>query len=477
MKYNFDLIVIGAGSAGLGAALAAAKVGLKVLQIVKTDHQIGGDCLNEGCVPSKALIYVAKQIHQAKAAKRFGLEVSGEINIDMVTAYIREAQQKIRVHENVEWLKKQGVTVVLGEAAFQSKNAVMVNDTVFTSKFLVIATGSRPEKLKVPGVELVQYFDNESVFHLKNLPKKFLVIGAGPVGIEMGQALHRLGSEVTFVQKGDRILPHDDPAITSVLMERLKAEGVKFILNAKVDHFISIKEALLKMDDGTNLSVEMDAIFVAIGRNIKPENLKPEKAGIALKDGKIKSDQYLRTTNKSVFVAGDAAGSLLFSHAAEQHVRLLMNNFFSPLKQKLDNDKMSWVTFSDPQVASFGLNEKQLSDRKIAYEQLEMDFKNDDRAATDDYQYGKMVLLISKNSLIGKKIILGGSMVAPSAGEMVQELILANYAELNVTEILNKIYPYPVASRVNQQILSEYFENQLTPWMKKGARFMYGKFV
>lgn len=476
-KPEYDLIVIGAGSAGLGASLVSAKFGLKVLQVVKSDHDIGGECLNDGCVPSKALIHISRIVYQARETGIFGLQASGNIDIERVTSYIKESQSFIRKHENAQWLEEQGVNVVLGTASFYSKNSIEVNGAVYTGKYIIIATGSSPAPLDVPGAEMVTCLNNESFFKINDLPKRLLVVGAGPIGVELGQAMHRLGSEVTFIQRGNTILPHDDVAISHVLKERLEKEGIEFKMNSLIDHFSDGRTAVIKSADGNMSSISFDAILVAIGRKIDLTTLSLEKAGIDIINKKIKTDSYLRTTNRKVFVAGDAAGSLLFSHAAEQHVRLIMNNLFSPFRKKLNNDHMSWVTFTDPEIGSFGLNEKKLIERNIRFKRLELEFGDDDRAITDSYQYGKLVLFITKGSLVKKKVILGGSMAAPNAGEMIQELILANYVKLNISRILNKVYPYPVSSRVNQKILSEYYAGNLTASLKKILRFLFGKFI
>jgi pyruvate/2-oxoglutarate dehydrogenase complex dihydrolipoamide dehydrogenase (E3) component len=201
--------------------------------------------------------------------------------------------------------------------------------------------------------------------------------------------------------------------------------------------------------------------------------LKLQTAGIEIRSGKIVINPYLQTTNKRVYTCGDVAGSFMFSHAAEQHARLLLNNFFSPFKKKLNNDYMSWVTFTDPEVASFGLNEKMLLIRKIPFEKLSLNFACDDRAVIDSYPYGRLVLFIRKGGALKRKKILGGSMTAPHAGELVQELILANKTGISINAIFNKIYPYPVASRVNQMIIANYREKQLTNLVKGLLRRLF----
>ena len=457
-KKNFDIIIIGAGSGGLTLGLFMSKAGFKVMMVSKSDKDIGGDCLNDGCVPSKALIHVSKIAHNARLASQFGLEVTGKVDIEKAINYVYQRQNIIREHENAQWLRNQGIELALGEAHFTNKNEIEVNGLKFFSKKIVIATGSQPKKLKVPGVEKVKYFDNESLFHISELPGKILIAGGGPVGIEMAQALNRLGSEITVVQKEIRMLPHDDKELTGILLEQLKKEGVQFIFNTEVDHFISEREALLKSKEGKEEIIQFDAVFVAIGRRLDLKPLQLQNAGIKTHDDKIVRNKYLQTTNKNVFVCGDVAGDLQFSHTAEFHARILLNNFFSPFNKKLNDDHISWVTFTDPELATFGLNENQLNQRSIAYKKLEQNFQEDDRAVVDNYQYAKMILYISKGGWFNKEKILGGTMIAPHAGEIIQELILANTSKLSLNSLFNKIYPYPVASRINQQIIANHKE-------------------
>lgn len=472
-KEKYDLIVIGCGSGGLSLGLFMGMAGFKVLMVSKTDHSIGGDCLNDGCVPSKAFIHVAKIAHHAKEAAKFGLELNGSIDIKKAIDYVYQRQAMIREHENADWLRKQGVDVALGEAHFAGRDEIEVAGKKYQGKKIVIATGSQPKKLLIPGVEKVKYFDNESIFHLAELPENLLVIGGGPIGIEIAQALNRLGSKVTIVHTGNMILPHDDVAVTEILLAQLKKEGIEFHFNATADHFISANEVSVKLKDGSSINISFDAVFVGIGRVLHVDALQPKQAGIEVKEGKIFIDRYLRTTNKNIFVCGDVAGDLQFSHTAESNARLLLNNFFSPLKKKLNNDHISWVTFTDPEVATFGLSEKQLKERNIPYEKLVQDFKNDDRAVTDNYQYAKSVLFISKKVLLKKQRILGGSMVAPGAGELIQELILANTAKLSINTIFNKIYPYPTASRINQHTIVQYKSKGLTDNIKSLLKPLY----
>ncbi|HEX9509482.1 MAG TPA: NAD(P)/FAD-dependent oxidoreductase [Puia sp.] len=470
---DYDIIVIGAGSGGLAVSLFMAKVGLKTLLIDKSDEHIGGDCLNYGCVPSKALIHVSRILHKVKKAEVFGYEITGKPDIKKATAYVLAKQDIIRKHENAAFLRSEGLDVVLGLASFYGVNSVQVDGKVYFGRKIVLATGSRPASLKVPGIELVEQFNNESIFQIDHLPERMLIVGGGPIGVEMGQALNRLGSKVTIVHRGDSILPRDEKGVAAILLEKLKEEGIEVHLQAVVKEFSNSREALIAKKSGSDVRIVFDAVFVAIGRSFNLEELQLGKAGIRTEDNKIKVNHYLQTTNKRVYTCGDISGSLMLSHAAEQHARLLLNNFFSPLKKKLNNSHMSWVTFTDPEVVSFGMSESELRNRNIGFKKLEMNMNEDDRAIVDDYQFGKLVLYISKGGIIKKEKILGGSMVTPHAGEMAQELILANMKGLSINDIFNKIYPYPVESRINQAIIVKYKESQLTGNLKKLLRWLY----
>jgi len=471
MKY--DIIVIGAGSGGLSVSLFMSKVGLKTLLIERSGEHIGGDCLNDGCVPSKALIHVSRLTHKAKKAELFGYTVSGNPDFNKAIEYVLSKQAIIRGHENADYLRKEGLDVVLGTARFTSYSTIMAGEKIYTAKKIVLATGSRPAALHVPGIEKVRQFNNENIFSFNDMPARMLVVGGGPIGIEIGQALKRLGIQVTIIHQGGNILPHEAIEMSTVLMEELKAEGINFYLNAEVKEFTSASEAIIQQEGVSDFTQSFDAIFVAVGREIALKDLGLEKAGIQTKDDKIVVNQYLQTTNKQVYTCGDASGSLMFSHAAEQQARLLINNFFSPFKKKLNNDHMSWVTFTDPELATFGLSEATLMKRNISFKKLELNFEDDDRAVVDSYQYGKLLLYITKGGLLKKEKIIGGSMIAPNAGELIQELILAMVKGLGINDIFNKIYPYPVASRVNQMIIVKHKEKQLTGALKKLLKFLY----
>ncbi|MBI2120226.1 MAG: NAD(P)/FAD-dependent oxidoreductase, partial [Parcubacteria group bacterium] len=418
---------------------------------------------------SKALIHVARTVHEAREAGKFGVRAEGAVDWKKVREYIKEKQDIIRKHENAEWFKSKGMTVVLGKAEFISRNSVTVDGVEYSAKKIVIATGSRPRILTGQGIEKVRHvLNNENIFGMDELPKKLLVIGAGPIGMEIAQSLRFLGSEVIVSERSNAILGKEDPGISGVVLEEMKKQGIVFRFNSVLKEFISANEAVFMDASGNEETISFDAVFVGIGRALNAEGLGLEKAGVETKDGRIISDEYLRTTNKNVLLCGDVAGGFQFTHAAEMHAGVILNNFFSPFKKKFTADHISWVTYTTPEVASFGLWEAELKKRGTQYSVLESDFSEDDRAITDDYQYAKAKIFISPK---GK--ILGGTMAAPNAGELIQELILANFAGLSIKHIFNKTYPYPTATRINKRLASAHFAAKLTEFNKKLLRWLY----
>ncbi|AUD05440.1 mercuric reductase [Spirosoma horti] len=471
---RYDLLVIGTGSGGLSIGLTMHELGFRVLFIEKDAQNIGGECLNTGCVPSKALIHVSRLIHQAKTAQEFGLTTTGKLDFERVKQYIQERIALIRKHENADFFRKQGVDVVIGTARFTGKDRVEAAGETFTARRIVIATGSQPVQLQVPGVEQVVLHDNQTIFSMDTLPNRLLVVGGGPVAIELGQAFHRLGSQVTVVQSGEQILDNESPEVSTLLLDRLTSEGIDVRLQTKLIAFESATSAILEDTAGLKSQLAFDAVLVAIGRQVNVDALQPEAASIETESGKLKLNDYLQTTNSRVYAIGDVTGQLYFSHTPEMQAPILINNFLSPFKQKVSYTHFSWVTFTDPEVATFGLSEVQLTQKGIAYEKIVYDFAEDDRAVIDNYDYGKQWLYLAKgNKLFGKRKVLGGSIVAPQAGEMIQDLILANTFGLGAGAIQKKIYPYPVASRVSKSALLEQLKGNIPTWAKAILRWLY----
>jgi len=467
MKNKFDIIIIGAGAGGLNIAGFMNSAGFNVLLIDKTDKNIGGDCLNFGCVPSKALIHSARSIYQAKQITDFGLEINGQVNFSKIKQYIKDKQDAIRVHENADYFSKKGMTVVFGEASFVSKDEVAVKGVIYSAKKIILATGLSPRKLDLPGIDKVKVYNNENIFDIEKLPSELLIIGGGPIGIEIAQAFNYLGSRVSIVQNTDLFLNKEDKDISSILLKQLKKEGINFYCNYKTESFFSEKEIVVTNKDGQKEKVGFDTLFVAIGREAKLDSLNLENAGIEMDGHRIKVDKYLRTTNKNILLVGDIAGNYQFTHAAELHSSIILNNFFSPFKKSFSFGEMPWVTYTYPEIATFGFGEDYLKTNNLKYEVLSNDFSHNDRAIVDNYPPSLVKLFVHKGKLFG------GTMIAPNAGELIQELILVTQQKLNLKKLFNKTYPYPTATRINRETISTYFSSKLTAGNKKILRRLF----
>ena len=489
---HYDLITVGGGSGGLGAAGIARTFGLRTLLIEAKARNIGGDCLNYGCVPSKALIHVSRLAHAARQAARFGLSVSGEASFAKALRHVHEAQARIREHENAEWLAAQEhQDVVIGWAKFVDAHTLEVDGRRYTADKIVLATGSRPRMLDVPGVEaLTSLHTNHTFFEQERpLPQRLLIVGGGAIACELGQAMQRLGSQVTLVNRGERLLERELKEYSARLQQVLEAEGIVCYHETEILRFEGERVAFTSTSSQRLRSrqvdpaaktrqgerrIEFDEVLVAIGRDAAPLNMNLEAAGIRTdQHGVMLVDEYYRTTNPRVWVVGDAMGREKLSHGAEKHNRDLIYNFLSPIKRAHDLAQFSWVTFTSPEVATFGLSAKQLTERGVAFETIEQPFTDDDRAIAEGYADQAHLTLYVKPQRFGGAKLLGGTMIAPHAGELIQELVLAVQEGLSLNALFNKIYAYPVATRINQKAAFTYRQGGLSAWLKGVIRWWW----
>jgi pyruvate/2-oxoglutarate dehydrogenase complex dihydrolipoamide dehydrogenase (E3) component len=456
---DYDLTILGGGSGGLTAARIASSLGARVLLVDK--ERLGGDCLYTGCVPSKSLIHVAQVIHQTRTAARLGLTSGGvDINMEQVAASIQSVIQ--RVHE-AEHVYTDDVTVKFGAVSFQSPTNLMLNTEKITSRATIIATGSHPAPSRIEGLAEIGYLTNEDVFQLTNLPASLLIVGGGPVGVELGQALTRLGVQVTLVQGPERILLRDDPDVSEAITRVLQSEGVTVVTKARVlraEQRGSKKHVIVQKGEQL-VEFAADEILLAAGRQPNVDGLKLDAVGIAYTAQGIKVNDYLQTSRANIFALGDVIGGYLFTHVAAYQAGVAVRNAFLPVgKKKVDYRVLPWCTFTDPEAARVGLTYADAQQRYKQVRVITFPWADIDRAQTEHATTGFIKLVLAGK----KEEIVGAHMVGAHAGELLGEIALAMQHHLSVSDILAAIHPYPTLHTGLQQAV---FEAYLS---SKGAR-------
>lgn len=463
----YDLTIIGGGSAGLVVAVAGAKLGKKTALVEK--HRIGGDCLWTGCVPSKALLKAAKVAKYIDNAEKYGVETSkGTPQWTNVMDYVRSTQKVIEVaHDNPERFREMGVDVIFGNGHFETRDTFVVEDAetgetrTLKSKKFVISTGSRPLAPSIHGLESCDYLDSENVWDLEELPERLLVVGAGPIGIELGQAFRRLGSEVTIVQRSERILTKEDEDVSVQMLQYLRAEGIEIHLRTNIDKIEKLNDGIkVKFSDlqtQTNRDQEQmfDNILVAAGRAPNIEGLELDKIGVQIgKNGVVVNDQ-LQTHVKHIYAAGDVIGHFLFTHVAAFQAQLLVRNFLLPFSKKINYSVVPWTTFCDPEIARCGLTESEAREKYGDVDVFTLDQKDVDRAVAEGETQGFTKVIATKWS--GK--ILGVHIIGANAGEVIHEYILAMQERIPIRKLGGMIHVYPTYStsvlRIAAKWLSE----------------------
>ena len=447
---NYDLTILGGGSGGLTAARVAASLGARVLLIDK--ERLGGDCLYTGCVPSKSLIHAAKVVHQTRTAATVGLSsTQGDIDMAQVAAYIQGVIS--RVHD-AEQVYTDGVTVKFGTATFQSPTALRLDGEQITSRATIIATGSQPARPAIEGIEGVTYLTNESVFQLTHLPASLLIIGGGPIGIELGQALVRLGVQVTIVQGPEQILPKEEADVSDAIAHVLQSEGVKLMTQArvlKVEQKGQKKYSIVKQGE-KQFSFESDEVLVAAGRQPRVADLKLEAAGVDYSVQGIKVDGYLRTSTPNIFAIGDVIGGYLFTHVAAYQASIAVRNALLPFaKKKVDYRVLPWCTFTDPEAARIGLTYAQAQKELRQVRVVTFPWADIDRAQTENATTGFIKLILAGK----KEEIVGAHIVGAQAGELLGEIAVAMQQHLTISKMVNIIHPYPTLHTGLQQAIFE----------------------
>ncbi|MCH2341847.1 FAD-dependent oxidoreductase [Pseudomonas sp. NPDC047963] len=454
--FDRNLVVIGAGSGGLVSAYIAAAVKAKVTLIEK--HKMGGDCLNTGCVPSKALIRSARLARDMKKAEQLGFKpIDAEVDFAAVMARIQRVISTVEPHDSVERYTGLGVEVIEGEARITSPWTVEVNGQRITTRAIVIATGAGPTVPSIPGIEQVAPLTSDTVWALREQPKRLLVLGGGPIGCELAQAFQRLGCQVTLVQRNERLLPREDADASAAVLAGLRADGVDVRLGHNAERFMEGQRQLVcrSLDNDGEVVIEFDQVLLALGRtaNIKGFGVEELRLDVR-KNGTLASDDYLATRFPNIYAVGDVTGPFQFTHVSSHQAWYgAVNGLFGGFKRfKVDYRVIPWATFTDPEVAHVGLNEQEAQAQGVAYEVTRFGMEELDRAIADEATHGYIKVL----TVPGKDQILGATIVGEHAGDLITEYVSAMKHGLGLNKILGTIHIYPTLAEANKSVAGEW---------------------
>ena len=449
-KFNYNLAVIGAGSAGLVSSYIAAAVRAKVVLIEK--NKMGGDCLNTGCVPSKALIRSAKILTYAKRASEFGFS-KADLQFDFadVMARVHQIIKKVEPHDSIERYTQLGVDCIRGEALITSPYTITVNDRVITTRSIIIATGARPFIPPIPGLDKIGCLTSDNIWNLEKLPKRLMVLGGGPIGCEMTQTFARLGSEVMQVEMAPRIMGREDVEISEMVKSKFEQEGIQVLTGHRAKAVVTEdgRKILVCDHNGKEIRLEFDEILVAVGRAANAKGFGLEKLGVRLnKNGTVETNEILQTNFPNIFCAGDVAGPYQFTHtASHQAWYASVNALFGKFKTfRADYRVIPWATYTDPEVARVGLNELEAQEKGIEYEVTCFGIDDLDRAICDSEDHGVVKILTKPKS----DKILGVTIVGTHASDIIAEYILAMKHGIGLNKILGTIHIYPTLAEANK---------------------------
>jgi pyruvate/2-oxoglutarate dehydrogenase complex dihydrolipoamide dehydrogenase (E3) component len=471
--YDFDIGILGGGSAGLTVAAGSAQLGAKTL-LVEKESVLGGDCLHFGCVPSKTLIKTAHVYHLMKDTHRFGLPPVPVPPVDFrdVTRRIQSVIDVIQQHDSEERFCELGVQVIFGQAEFTDEHSVRLNGRTYSAKNWVLATGSSPSIPPVPGLDRTPYITNREIFSLERLPESLIILGAGPIAIEMAQAFCRLGSKVSVLQRSGQILSREDKDMAEGVMNSLISEGVYFYLNSSVMSVRDLgmeREIVLKNEHGNTISLRGETILVAMGRDANVGGLALEQIGVDCDKKGVKLDQRLRTNHKHIYAAGDVTGAYQFTHAAGYEGGIVISNAIFHLPRKADYTFMPWCTYTHPELAGVGMTEKAAKAAGVRYSVWTEEFKNNDRSLAEGADMGKIKMILNE-----EEKPIGIQILGPHAGELLGEWIAIMNGKVKLSTLAGAVHPYPTLGEINKKIAAAFFSTKLfSERVKKGLRFFF----
>jgi pyruvate/2-oxoglutarate dehydrogenase complex dihydrolipoamide dehydrogenase (E3) component len=465
---KYDLVVVGGGTAGLVSAIGAGVLGGRVALVERA--LMGGDCLNHGCVPSKALIAASRSARAARTAARFGVRIeSVGIDFAAVMDRMRAARADVAPHDAVSRVESFGVQVFLGAARFVGRDTIAVDEARLRFRRAIVATGSRPFLPPIPGLAEAGFLTNETVFASTERPRHLLVLGGGPIGCELGQAFRRLGSEVTIVQRRARLLAREDDDVSELLRGALEGEGVRVVLGATVERVErGGGTTAIRLADGA--VIEGDALLVATGRSPNVEDLGLDVAGVRADRDGIVVDRRLRTTNRRIFAAGDVASAYKFTHAADALARVALENALFFGRKRSSALVVPRCTYTEPEVAHVGIGSAEAR-RRHGVATLTLALDDVDRAITDDDTRG-----FARIHVDDRGRILGATLVGRDAGEMLGAVVLAMNENLRLADVGRAIVPYPTRSEVWKRLADEHARTRLTPRLRRWIQRFLGVF-
>jgi pyruvate/2-oxoglutarate dehydrogenase complex dihydrolipoamide dehydrogenase (E3) component len=472
-SYDYDMAIIGGGAAGLTVTAGAAQLGARTLLIEK-EPALGGDCLHFGCVPSKTLIKTAHVYHQVKQTSQFGLPAAsiGPVDFQNIAARIQDVIGKIQVHDSVERFCKLGAKIKFGSPEFLDEHSIKINGSTISAKHWLIATGSSPAPPRIAVLNTIDYITNREIFSLDALPKSMIVLGAGPIAMEMAQAFCRLGTTVQVVQRSSQILSKEDKDMADIIMENMTEEGVKFFLNSTIleaEQKNGTKKITIEQQEGKRQVLTADTVLLAQGRTPNIEALGLDAIDINYNQRGIRVDNRMRTNHKHIFAAGDVNGGFQFTHAAGYEGGIVVSNAVFHLPRKADYTWMPWCTYTDPELASIGMNEKAARKAGIAYTLWTEEFSGNDRALAEGNESGRLKMLLNE-----KEKVIGVQIAGPRAGDLIGEWAVILGGGVKLSTLAGIVHPYPTLSEINKRVAGTMLSAKIfSDTVKKGLKLFF----